>query len=88
MNGPTSVTRKTAGKQWRDELRRLMAELLQLRTAGAPGDRLGHAIGMVDGYCRALVDLGAATQPEVLELVRDCRRAAAGPAIAKATRAA
>jgi hypothetical protein len=58
-------------------LRALLKDLFELDHQGGRGDKLARAHGYADGYMRALVDLGAASQKELLEIVLDERRRAA-----------
>ena len=69
-----------------DELRTLFRSVLTASAAGeqhsSSGARLLRARGCVDGYMRALLDLGIATRAELLELVAAERERAHGPAVA------
>jgi hypothetical protein len=57
-----------------------------LRNVFSGGAEAGHGVqlarehGYVDGYMRVLLDGGVVTQRELLELVREERAAARGPA--------
>jgi hypothetical protein len=62
-----------------DSLRVLLREVLSLRSAGSTHPRLSRASGVADGYMRALLDSGLASQRELLGVVADERRAAGGP---------
>jgi hypothetical protein len=62
-------------------LRTMLRGMLAASTAGAEGARLARAHGYVDGYMRALLDLGAATRSELLELVASERERQHGPAV-------
>jgi hypothetical protein len=67
------------------ELSRVLREVLALQNAGAAHPKLARAQGFVDGYMRALLESGAATQRELLTLVAEERRRTNGPATAEAT---
>jgi hypothetical protein len=60
-------------------LRGLLRDMIEVDGRGARGDKLARVHGYVDGYMRALVDLGVASQKELLEIVIDERRRAAEP---------
>ena len=49
--------------------------------SGGNHARLSRAQGRVDGYMQALLDLGIATQVELLQLVAGERERAHGPAV-------
>jgi hypothetical protein len=61
-------------------LETLLRDLLAAAAATERG-RLARAHGYVDGYMRALLDLGVADQSELLKLVAAERERASGPAI-------
>ena len=58
-------------------LRGLLREMIEVDGRGARGDKLARVHGYIDGYMRALVDLGIVSQKELLEIVLDERRRAA-----------
>ncbi len=62
-------------------LRTVLREMLAASASGAAGARLARARGYVDGYMRALLDLGAASRTELLEIVASERERQSGPAI-------
>ena len=62
-----------------DELRRMMGEALRAQAAG--GVHAPRRQGVIDGYMQALLTAGIASQAELLELVRDERARAGGPAV-------
>ena len=62
-------------------LRTMLRGMLAASTTGAAGARLARAHGYVDGYMRALLDLGAATKSELLEVVASERERQHGPAV-------
>ncbi|MGC4088286.1 MAG: hypothetical protein QM756_10370 [Polyangiaceae bacterium] len=63
-----------------DTLRTLLREALKLRQEGATTPKLARTSALVDGYMRALLDAGLASQAELLALVAAERETAAGPA--------
>jgi hypothetical protein len=63
------------------ELQAMLRDLLAAAASGAGRGRLGRAHGYVDGYMRALLDLGIADQAELLQLVASERERASGPAV-------
>lgn len=62
------------------ELRRMLSDLFSSHATGAGYPRHTRNQGFVDGYMRALLDSGQATQGELLELVAIERAAVRGPA--------
>jgi hypothetical protein len=64
-----------------DELRGMLEDVLLARTKGATYPRLSRAHGFLDGYMRALLDSGAVTQGELLELVAEGRAKVHGPSV-------
>ena len=63
------------------ELRTMLADVFTAKASGEAYGRLARAHGYVDGYMRALLDLGVADQPELLQLVAAERERASGPAV-------
>jgi hypothetical protein len=63
-----------------EELRTMFRNVLAMTAAGGNHARLSRARGNVDGYMRALLDLGVATRAELLDLVAAERARANGPA--------
>lgn len=61
------------------ELQTMLRDLLA--AAGGGRARIARAHGYVDGYMRALLDLGVVEQAELLQLVAAERERASGPAI-------
>jgi hypothetical protein len=61
-------------------LRGLLGDAFALHQKGAAGARLGRCYGMADGYMRALIDLGLATQKELAVVVAEERTKRLGPA--------
>jgi hypothetical protein len=64
-----------------EELRAMFRNVLAASAAGGSHPRLSRARGNVDGYMRALLDLGIATRDELLTLIAAERERANGPAI-------
>jgi hypothetical protein len=62
-------------------LQAMLRDLLTAAAAGGGRARIARAHGYVDGYMRALLDLGVAQQPELLQLVAAERERASGPAM-------
>ncbi len=67
------------------ELRTHIREMLELLAQGSTFPKLSRAQGQVDGYMRALLDSGQATERELLALVADVRREMRGEATAEVT---
>jgi hypothetical protein len=63
-----------------EELRTMFRNVLAMTAAGGNHARLSRARGTVDGYMRALLDLGIATRAELLDMVTAERERANGPA--------
>lgn len=63
------------------ELRTMLADVFTAKAQGEAYGRLARAHGYVDGYMRALLDLGFTTKDELLEIVNGERERASGPAI-------
>jgi hypothetical protein len=64
-----------------DDLRDMMRDLIALRSNGELYPRLARAHGYVDGFMRALLDMGVVSKKELLELVAQERERASGPAL-------
>lgn len=64
-----------------EELRTMFRNVLAASAVGGSYARLSRARGCVDGYMRALLDLGIATRAELVELVAAERERANGPAV-------
>jgi len=58
----------------------MLKEAFLAKAEGASQPRLARAYGYADGYLKALLDAGLATQKELLALVADVRTAVDGPA--------
>jgi hypothetical protein len=63
------------------EIRTMLGDVLATSAAGTRYTRVARAHGYVDGYMRALLDLGAASRVELIELVAAERERVNGPAI-------
>ena len=63
------------------ELQRLLHDVFVAREKGENYPRLARAHGYVDGYMRALLELGFVTKAELLELVNAERERSSGPAM-------
>jgi hypothetical protein len=63
------------------ELQTMLRDLLVAAADGTVRARIGRAHGYVDGYMRALLDLGIAEQSELLQLVAAERERTSGPAV-------
>jgi hypothetical protein len=66
-----------------NELKVMLYDALQAKTRGVTYPRLARAHGYVDGYMKALLDAGIATNPELLALVAEARTTVDGPAVAE-----
>ena len=64
------------------ELQAMLRDVLAAAAAGTNYARVARAHGYVDGYMRALLDLGAATQAQLVALVAAERERTRGPAVA------
>ena len=71
-----------------NELKVMLYDALLAKTRGVTYPRLARAHGYVDGYMKALLDAGLATNQELLALVSEARTTVDGPAIAETTPAA
>jgi hypothetical protein len=52
-----------------EDVRRMLSDVFAAKASGETYERLARAHGYVDGYMRALLDLGFVTKDELLELV-------------------
>lgn len=59
----------------------MFRNVLAASAAGGNHARLSRARGCVDGYMRALMDLGLATRGELLEIIAAERAHDGGPAV-------
>lgn len=56
-----------------EEVKSLLSDVYTYSASGQPYARLARAHGYVDGFMRALIDLGFATKEELTELVTVAR---------------
>ena len=63
------------------ELRSMLSDVFTAKERGEAYGRLARAHGYVDGYMRALLDLGVASKDELLEVVNAERERSSGPAM-------
>jgi hypothetical protein len=63
-----------------EELRAMFRNSLAASTVGGSHSRVLRSRGCVDGYMRALLDLGVATRGELLDVITTERERAHGPA--------
>jgi hypothetical protein len=63
-----------------DTYRSLLTDAFALHEKGAAGARLGRSYGMADGYMRALLEIGIASQKELSRIVAEERAKKLGPA--------
>ena len=63
------------------ELRSMLSDVFTAKERGEAYGRLARAHGYVDGYMRALLELGVATKDELLEVVNAERERSSGPAM-------
>jgi hypothetical protein len=63
------------------ELRNMIREVIAQSASGATQPRMAQSRGFADGYMRALLDLGVASQRQMLDLVASERERAGGPAL-------
>jgi hypothetical protein len=57
----------------------MLKEAFLAKAEGASQPRLARAYGYADGYLKAMLDAGLASQKELLELVGHVRAAISGP---------
>ena len=69
------------GVEMISELRTMLRDMMAASASGAGGARLARAHGYVDGYMRAMLDLGVSTRADLLALVAAERERFAGPAV-------
>lgn len=63
------------------ELQNMLRDILSAASGGTSYARIARAHGYVDGYMRALLDLGVAEQKELVGIVAAERERASGPAV-------
>ena len=66
-----------------NELKVMLYDALLAKTRGVTYPRLARAHGYVDGYMKAMLDSGIATNQELLDLVAEARTTVDGPAVAQ-----
>ncbi len=62
-------------------LRAMLSDVFMAKERGEAYGRLARAHGYVDGYMRALLELGVVTKDELLEVVQAERERSSGPAL-------
>ena len=67
------------------ELRTMLADVFAAKESGEAYGRLARAHGYVDGFMRALLELGFVSKAELLEIVNEERDRASGPALRTVT---
>ena len=63
------------------DLRGMLADVFTAKERGEAYGRLARAHGYVDGYMRALLELGFASKEELVDLVNAERERSSGPAM-------
>ena len=63
------------------ELQTLLRDVFKLRESGHQAARFARAHGYVDGFMRALLETGVATNGELLAMVAKERERVSGPAL-------
>jgi len=63
------------------ELRSMLADVFTAKASGEAYGRLARAHGYVDGYMRALLELGIVTKAELVDVVNAERERSSGPAM-------
>jgi hypothetical protein len=63
------------------ELRTMLADVFAAKERGEAYGRLARAHGYVDGYMRALLELGVTSKDELLDVVNSERERSSGPAM-------
>jgi hypothetical protein len=63
------------------ELKQMLRDVFAAKHAGQSYARLARAHGYVDGYMRALLEVGVISRAELLEIVGSEREHESGPAI-------
>ncbi|MBX3188657.1 MAG: hypothetical protein KF819_16690 [Labilithrix sp.] len=61
------------------ELRTMLADVFTAKASGEAYGRLARAHGYVDGYMRALLELGVVSKAELLDVVNTERERSSGP---------
>jgi len=68
-----------------EELKVMLYDALLAKSRGVTYPRLARAHGYADGYMKALLDAGLATNQELLLLVAEARNTVDGPAVIETT---
>ncbi len=63
------------------DLKQMLRDVFAAKSAGESYARLARAHGYVDGYMRALLEMGVISRDELLEIVGAERERESGPAI-------
>ncbi len=63
------------------ELRTMLGDVFTAKASGEAYERLARAHGYVDGYMRALLQMGIVSKAELLDLVNAERERSSGPAV-------
>ena len=63
------------------ELRSMLGDVFAAKASGEAYGRLARAHGYVDGFMRALLDMGIVTKAELLDVVNAERERSSGPAM-------
>ena len=63
------------------ELRSMLADVFAAKEKGEAYGRLARAHGYVDGFMRALIEIGFVTKAELLDIVNEERDRASGPSL-------
>lgn len=63
------------------ELRAMLADVFAAKEGGHSYGRIARAHGYIDGYMRAMLELGVVTKQELLEVVNGERERTSGPAL-------
>lgn len=63
------------------DLQSMLRDVLAASAAGTTQARIARVHGYVDGYMRALLDLGVASRAELLQIVAAERERTSGPAV-------
>jgi hypothetical protein len=63
------------------ELRTMLADVFTAKASGEAYARVARAHGYVDGFMRALLEMGFVTKAELIEVVNAERERSSGPAM-------
>jgi hypothetical protein len=59
--------------KWKNKVATLLWRMFDLQYGGSPGTKFRWMQGFADGYIQAYIDLGIASEKEVLTLIQDER---------------